>query len=158
MYRQGRIPRLVGTVAGQETSRRDAPSAHQTDECPELKKENEVSVGTIYRRVREGKSRSEIRTDGIARVPAYSAWREQQANRFHSGEGQNSHAMDDTTREYARLQGCPDYPIQVDRNDALWGFGDAVYVPVISWIAENVLSQLFPLPLESRTAQEAIRN
>ena len=49
-----------------------------------------------------------------------------------------------TPREYARLQGCPDYPIQVDRNEALWGFGDAVCVPVISWIAGNVLSQLFP--------------
>lgn len=47
-------------------------------------------------------------------------------------------------REYARLQGCPDYPITVDRNEALWGFGDAVCVPVIGWIAENVLSQLFP--------------
>ncbi len=49
-----------------------------------------------------------------------------------------------TPREYARLQGCPQYPIKVGRNDALWGFGDAVCVPVISWIAENVLSQIFP--------------
>ena len=29
-----------------------------------------------------------------------------------------------TPREYARLQGCPDYPITVERNEALWGFGD----------------------------------
>ena len=47
-------------------------------------------------------------------------------------------------REYARLQGCPDFPIEVERNEALYGFGDAVCVPVISWIAENVLAQIFP--------------
>jgi DNA (cytosine-5)-methyltransferase 1 len=47
-------------------------------------------------------------------------------------------------REYARLQGCPDFPIEVGRNEALYGFGDAVCVPAISWIAEAVLSQLFP--------------
>jgi site-specific DNA-cytosine methylase len=50
-----------------------------------------------------------------------------------------------TLREYARLQGCPNFPINVERNDALFGFGDAVCVPVIDWIAQNVLSQLFPV-------------
>jgi len=45
-------------------------------------------------------------------------------------------------REYARLQGVPDFPIAVERNQALYGFGDAVCVPVISWIAEHGLSQL----------------
>lgn len=58
-----------------------------------------------------------------------------------------------TPREYARLQGCPDYSINVERNEALWGFGDAVCVPVISWIAENVLSQIFPAKI--RQTQQA---
>ena len=35
-------------------------------------------------------------------------------------------------------------PSKPERNEALWGFGDAVCVPVLSWIAENVLSQIFP--------------
>jgi DNA (cytosine-5)-methyltransferase 1 len=60
-----------------------------------------------------------------------------------------------TPREYARLQGCPTYPINVERNEALWGFGDAVCVPVISWIAENVLSQLFPAAAYTRQLQQA---
>jgi len=46
-----------------------------------------------------------------------------------------------TPREYARLQGVPDeYPITVNGVQALTGFGDAVCVPVISWIAEHVLN------------------
>jgi len=60
-----------------------------------------------------------------------------------------------TPREYARLQGCPDFPINVDRNEALFGFGDAVCVPVIGWIAENVLTQLFPVASRSCQFQQA---
>jgi len=48
-----------------------------------------------------------------------------------------------TPREYARLQGVPDkYPIKINGVQALTGFGDAVCVPVISWIARNVLNPL----------------
>jgi DNA (cytosine-5)-methyltransferase 1 len=117
-----------------------------------LKKGDEVSVGTIYRRVREGKSRSEIRTDGLAgclRTPRGGS-----SKQIVFTAGKNKIRMRwMTPREYARLQGCPDYPIEVDRNEALWGFGDAVCVPVISWIAENVLSQLFPVA--TRQLQQA---
>jgi DNA (cytosine-5)-methyltransferase 1 len=48
-----------------------------------------------------------------------------------------------TPREYARLQGVPDeYPIHVNGVQALTGFGDAVCVPAISWIAKHVLNPL----------------
>ena len=48
-----------------------------------------------------------------------------------------------TPREYARLQGVPDwYRITVPPNQALFGFGDAVCVPAIQWIAENALNPL----------------
>jgi DNA (cytosine-5)-methyltransferase 1 len=48
-----------------------------------------------------------------------------------------------TPREYARLQGVPDsYNISINGVQALTGFGDAVCVPVISWIAKNVLNPL----------------
>src|SRR5207247_1686027 len=109
-----------------------------------LKKGDSVSVGTIYRRVREGKSRSEIRTDGLAGCLRTPRGGSSKQIVFTAGLGKNRMRWV-TPREYARLQGCPDYPIEVDRNAALWGFGDAVCVPVISWIAENVLSQLFPI-------------
>lgn len=48
-----------------------------------------------------------------------------------------------TAREYARLQGVPDsYPIDVDAIQAINGFGDAVCVPVIDWIARHALKPL----------------
>jgi DNA (cytosine-5)-methyltransferase 1 len=48
-----------------------------------------------------------------------------------------------TPREYARLQGVPDdYPIPNNTIQALTGFGDAVCVPVIEWIAYNILNPL----------------
>lgn len=55
-----------------------------------------------------------------------------------------------TPREYARLQGVPDnYPLPPQINQALTGFGDAVCVPVIVWIAENILNPLAKLLRES---------
>lgn len=108
-----------------------------------LKRGDGISVGTIYRRVREGKSRSEIRTDGLAGCLRTPRGGSSKQIVFTAGQGKIRMRWM-TPREYARLQGCPDYPITVDRNEALWGFGDAVCVPVISWIAEHVLSQFFP--------------
>ncbi len=38
--------------------------------------------------------------------------------------------------------GADDYKINVPSNQALFGFGDAVCVPAIQWIAENYLNPL----------------
>ena len=46
-------------------------------------------------------------------------------------------------REYARLQGTDDFPIAVGPLQAMYGFGDAVCVPVIEWTDRNILSPLF---------------
>jgi DNA (cytosine-5)-methyltransferase 1 len=46
-----------------------------------------------------------------------------------------------SARECARLQGVPDtYRIDVPLNQALFGFGDAVCVPVIEWISDHYLT------------------
>ena len=45
-------------------------------------------------------------------------------------------------REYARLQGTPDFPLVGNTNQQLWGFADAVCVPVVSWIDQHVLTPL----------------
>lgn len=49
-----------------------------------------------------------------------------------------------TARECARLQGVPDdYRIDgIPLNQALFGFGDAVCVPAIRWIARHYLTPL----------------
>ena len=46
-------------------------------------------------------------------------------------------------REYARLQGAPTFPLAANTIQNLFGFGDAVCVPVIQWIDEHVLSPVF---------------
>jgi DNA (cytosine-5)-methyltransferase 1 len=101
--------------------------------------------GTVFRRMRHGRSMAELRTDGIAgclRTPRGGSSRQ---ILVRAGRGE-CRARYMTPREYARLQGVPDgYRIDVPMNQAFFGFGDAVCVPVIQWVAEHYLN---PLVLE----------
>ena len=121
----------------------DEMHASHRGRIEKLRDSKVLTVGTIYRRVRDRKSRSEIRTDGLAgclRTPRGGS-----SKQIVLVVGRGDIRMRwMSPREYARLQGCPNFPIDVERNEALYGFGDAVCVPVISWIAKEVLSQLFP--------------
>ncbi|MGH3234842.1 MAG: hypothetical protein ACRDOH_16630, partial [Streptosporangiaceae bacterium] len=48
-----------------------------------------------------------------------------------------------TPREYARLMGAQGYRLDgLRRNQALFGFGDAVCVPVVAWLAGHYLMPL----------------
>ncbi len=94
------------------------------------------SYGTVFRRMRQGKSMAELRTDGIAgclRTPRGGSGRQIV---FKAGKGEY-HVRLMTPRETARLMGANDYTISVSLNQALFGFGDAVCVPVIEWIATH---------------------
>ena len=56
-----------------------------------------------------------------------------------------------TPLEYARLMGADNYNIDgVGRNQSLFGFGDAVCVPVVTWIANNYLMPLVRGDMTSR--------
>ena len=101
------------------------------------------SYCTMYRRVREGKQRAEIRKDGIAGCLRTARGGSSRQMLVRVGKGKIEMRLM-TPREYARLQGVPDdYPIQKQKiNQALTGFGDAVCVPVIAWIAENALNPI----------------
>lgn len=97
------------------------------------------SYGTVFRRMRSGKSMAELRTDGIAgclRTPRGGSGRQLL---FKAGQGE-FHVRLMTPREAARLMGADDYAITVSLNQALFGFGDAVCVPVIEWIATHYLN------------------
>lgn len=97
------------------------------------------SYGTVFRRVRNGKSMGELRTDGIAgclRTPRGGSGRQ---ILFCAGKGQYRVRLL-TGRECARLMGADDFKLDVPLNQALFGFGDAVCVPVIQWIARNYLN------------------
>ncbi len=101
-----------------------------------------VTYGTVFRRVRKGKSMAELRTDGIAgclRTPRGGSGRQ---ILFAAGKGRFSVRLL-TPRECARLMGADDFKISVSLNQALFGFGDAVCVPVIEWIANNYLNPVW---------------
>lgn len=97
---------------------------------------------TAFRRVRHGKSMAELRVDGIAgclRTPRGGSGRQ---ILFKAGKGKYQVRLL-TARECARLQGVPDsYVIDVPLNQALFGFGDAVCVPAVRWIARSYFTPL----------------
>lgn len=105
------------------------------------------SYGTAFRRMRldkaTGKARSmaELRVDGLAgclRTPKGGSAKQ---ILFKAGFGEY-HARLLTPREAARLMGADDYPLPDSLDQALFGLGDAVVVPVVAWIAEHCLNPL----------------
>ena len=84
---------------------------------------------------------AELRTDGIAgclRTPRGGSARQ---ILIKAGRGKTMVRLL-TPRECARLMGADEFAIDAPLNQALFGFGDAVCVPVISWIARNYLNPL----------------
>jgi len=109
---------------------------HMAQEMIKLKV---FSYGTVFRRVRNGTSMAELRTDGVAgclRTPRGGSGRQ---ILFRAGKGSYAVRLM-TPRECSKLMGADDFQIKVPLNQALFGFGDAVCVPVIEWIAENYLN------------------
>lgn len=105
------------------------------------KSRDEYSYFTAFRRVRNGKSMAEIRSDGVAgclRTPKGGSARQ---ILLKVGFGEIKIRLL-SPRECARLMGADDYLIASSTNEALFGFGDAVCVPVVKWIAENYLNPL----------------
>ncbi len=97
------------------------------------------SYGTVFRRIRKDRSMAELRTDGVAgclRTPRGGSGRQ---ILFKAGKGKYFARLLNP-RECARLMGADDYIIKSPLNRALFGFGDAVCVPVIEWIAEYYLN------------------
>jgi DNA (cytosine-5)-methyltransferase 1 len=101
-----------------------------------------VTYGTVFRRVRNEKSMAELRTDGLAgclRTPRGGSGRQ---ILFAAGKGQFMVRLL-SPRECARLMGADDFVIRATLNQALFGFGDAVCVPVVEWIGKNYLNQVW---------------
>jgi len=102
------------------------------------------SYGTVFRRVRNGKSMAELRTDGIAgclRTPRGGSGRQ---ILFVAGNGKFQVRLL-TPLECARLMGADNYRLdaRLSLNKALFGFGDAVCVNVVEWIARNYFNPLW---------------
>ena len=123
------------------------------------------SCGTVFRRVRNHVCMAELRVDGIAgclRTPRGGSGRQ---ILFIAERGEYRVRLL-TPRECARLMGADEYRLddRLSPNKALFGFGDAVCVPVVEWIASNYLTPLLKevcarpeyAQLESQTLAHAI--
>lgn len=91
---------------------------------------------TAYRRTRDGAAMWEIRADGIAGCLRTARGGSSKQALVEAGGGE-ARVRWMTPREYARLMGAPDFRLPARRNQALFGFGDAVCVPVIAWLCEH---------------------
>jgi len=99
------------------------------------------SFGTVFRRIRKGRSMAELRNDAVAgclRTPRGGSARQILVK---AGYGQVKIRLM-TPRECARLMGADNFVIKADVTKALFGFGDAVCVPVVAWIARHYLNPL----------------
>ncbi len=103
----------------------------------------EKSYRTFFRRRRAQGQRAEVRSDDIAGCLRTAVGGS--GKQFLVSAGSEKIRMRTLTpREYARLQGVPDlFPIVANsERQSLSAFGDAVCVPVVNWIATQVLRPL----------------
>lgn len=101
------------------------------------------SYGTVYRRMRKGKSMAELRTDGFAGCLRTPKGGSSKQIVIRAGKDRwNVRLL--TPREYARLQGVREtFKLPSNSNKGYFAMGDAVCVPVIEYIAENILDKVY---------------
>ena len=115
-------------------------SALQSQRLDRLRSGPRLTWRTAYRRTRAGRAVWEIRNDDIAGCLRTARGGSSRQAVVEAGRGA-ARVRWMTPREYARLQGAPegfDFSA-VSEAQALYGFGDAVCVPVIRWLAEHAL-------------------
>lgn len=115
-----------------------------------LRSGTRLSWATAYRRTRGGVAVWEIRADSISGCL-------RTARGGSSKQAVVEAGRDDvrvrwmTAVEYARLQGAPDFKLDsAKENAAMFGFGDAVCVPAVAWIARSYLRPLLNGTWKSR--------
>ncbi len=118
-----------------------------------LQQAGQTWIGTGFRRIREGTTRVEVRFDGIAGClrTANGGSARQIVVVIQDGILRMRWM---TPREYARLQGAPDFKILKGVNQSLTGFGDGVCVPVIEWIDANILTPICTQTAQTQTAPQ----
>ncbi|WP_269715256.1 DNA cytosine methyltransferase [Caulobacter sp. NIBR2454] len=109
--------------------------------------EGERAVGAVFRRMRGGVQRAEVRFDGVAgclRTPRGGSSRQ---TVLVIDKGQvRSRLL--TAREAARLMGLPEeYRLPKSQSGGLHVMGDGVAVPVVRWLAEHLLEPLAAGPI-----------
>ena len=145
----GRVAAFVGSLSPVQIRRFAA-----------LRDRDVVSWRTAYRRTRGGRAVWEMRADDVAGCLRTARGGSSKQALVRLGFGK-VRARWMTAREYARLMGVPDsYRFSsVSANQALFGFGDAVCVPGVDWIARHCLLPLLASlgsPLVSAGSEPAV--
>jgi DNA (cytosine-5)-methyltransferase 1 len=112
---------------------------------------HERAVGAVFRRMRGGEQRAEVRFDGVAgclRTPRGGSSR-QTLLVIDKGDVRSRLI---SPREAARLMGLPEsYHLPKSQTAGLQVMGDGVAIPVVRWLAETLLTPL----VDSKTASLA---
>ncbi|WP_343235711.1 DNA cytosine methyltransferase [Streptomyces sp. SID10815] len=108
----------------------------------QLSQESGPSYRTAYRRTRNSVPAWEIRDDDVAGClrTARGGSSKQAVVRVCNGERLRVRWM--TAREYAKLMGASEYVLPPKRNQAIMGFGDAVCVDAVAWLAQHYLQPM----------------
>ncbi|ACL06391.1 DNA-cytosine methyltransferase [Desulfatibacillum aliphaticivorans] len=141
-------PESVSVHTQEETKRILAMmSEANINKVEAAKKSGKLTVGTVYKRTRKDSDgnrvqRAEVRFDqisGCLRTPAGGSSR--QILMIVNGKDVFTRLI--STREAARLMGLPDeYQLPQKYNEAYHLIGDGLAVPVVSWLADNLLYPL----------------
>ncbi len=112
----------------------------QAERLRQLRHAPAATWRTAYRRTRDGVAVWEVRPDPIAGCLRTARGGSSKQALVEAGAGQLRIRWM-TGREYARLQGVADGFgfAGLSRNQVMFGFGDAVCVPVVAWIAREYL-------------------
>jgi DNA (cytosine-5)-methyltransferase 1 len=142
---EARTDRFISSLSPMQAQRLDA-----------LRMARKVSYRTAYRRTRQGVAVWEVRPDDISGCLRTARGGSSKQALVRVGNG-TVRVRWMTPREYARLMGAGEYRLDGLRtNQALFGFGDAVCVPVVRWLAENYLIPLATGELAGPTVLRAV--
>lgn len=107
-----------------------------------LREDSGLTHATAYRRTRGGRSVWEIRGDRISGCLRTTRGGSSKQAVVEGGSG-SLRVRWMTAREYARLQGAPDFDFGgATESQASFAMGDAVCVPVVRWLASHYLQPL----------------
>ena len=115
-------------------------SASHKEVLTYLRDSKQSRFATVYKRVRPAGCRAEVRADGVAGCLRTPRGGSSKQFVIEASDG-DWRVRNMTAREYARLQGAPDYKITVPYTQALFGFGDAVCVPAVEWVMRHTMAE-----------------
>jgi DNA (cytosine-5)-methyltransferase 1 len=134
----------------------DFLSEGQAARLKALRESRSVSYRTAYRRTRDGVPMWEIRPDDLSGCLRTARGGSSKQALVKVGGGK-VRVRWMTPREYARLMGARGYRLTgLRRNQALFGFGDAVCVPAVAWLAEHYLMPLVRDEMEVEPDEAAV--